>query len=254
LYRGQGEAKIPITLLNVHRDDTLGTTFTCQILYAAPTACRASHKKTASLARDAADAMKKRDRDPVQSQDFYELLAQHCAAHNMYRTQEYSMQVAAISLRYYQEVILGKGPSEMIMKCPTPEQLQMLLDISLKHERNLLPSFAKSHEGDDEHRRSFVETSEDSRKFCSVYLTKMMNDPGMRAFAQELPKGVPEELLPGGKKKEILPGGTKKKVPVEPLINVHPVTESHDIVSKKKHIKGRVTTIRHWHQKGVIVH
>jgi hypothetical protein len=245
LYRGQGEAKIPITLLNVHKDDTLGTTFTCQILYAAPTACRASHKKTASLARDAADAVKKRDRDPVQSKDFYELLAQHCAAHNMYRTQQYSIQVAALSLRFYQEEILQKGPAEMILKCPTPEQLQMLLDISLKHERNLLPSFAKSHEGEDEHRRSFMETAEDSRKFCTVYLTKMMNDAGMRAFAQALPKGVPEELLPGGKKKE---------VPAEPLTNEHPVIEAHDVVSKKRHIKGRVTTIRHWHQKGIIVH
>lgn len=233
LYRAHEESKIPISILNVHVEKSLGTLLVCDILYTAIHACRVSSKRTAALSRIEADGHGKRHYEPVQANDFYEIMAGYCAEHELYPTKEVSVQEAAISFRYYHEQVLHKTLAEMVVKCPTPEELQKLLDISIQHERNLLPAFADTHDGETEHRRMFLDAPETHQFLCQIDVKKVINDRAMRDFARALPSGVPDSLFPARRKKE-----------VQILPEAENSIATKDYVDSHNQVAGKVTVIR----------
>lgn len=233
LYRGTGKSNIPVTLLNVHLDKSVGTTFVCDILYSATTACRASPlhtKEMADAARAASRALKKKNDEPVQAHDFYDFLAAYATKHTMYRIKEVTQQGAVIAARYYQEEIANKTATDFPLKCPTKNELQRLLDVSLKHERTMLPAFADSHDGDDEHRRHFLDAAHETKMLCQIDIKKILRIVEWRSFFRSLPNGVPEELLPV----------KKNKAPKKNSVGM-----TRDFISSDNKVVGKVTTIRY---------
>jgi hypothetical protein len=232
LYRSSGKSKIPVTLLNVHTHKSVGSTFVCNVLYAASTACQASQVRSVAAkdaTKAAALALKKARATPVQDQDFYEFLVAYATDHSMYRTKHISKQGAIIAARYHQEVVLNKTAADFPLKCPSKDGLQQLLDVSLKHERNLQPVFARSHDGEDEHRRHFADSAKGDKMLCSIDIKKVLRIREWRNFFHDLPKGVPGELL-----QPFIIEGPKKS----------PLAVTREFISSNNKVIGRVTTLR----------
>lgn len=228
VYRGPGKPNIPVTMLNVHLDKTVGTTFVCDILYSARRACRASPVPRGSTAERAYELKKLRD-EPIQVHDFYDFLVKYAAEHNMYRSNRIPRQSALAAVRVFQEETHSMTVADFPVKRLPDAELLKLLQVSLKHERNLLPVFFHSHDGEDEHRRKFWETSKTSKMLYALDVKKVLRDRKVRDFFRALPVVEPEVLTTVPKNKP----------------NEDALGEAKIYISADNEVRGTVTTTIH---------
>lgn len=212
LYRQNGKPKIPVTLLNVNDDSrNIGSNFVCDILYSSATACTASTTRrldapmTPKEARERLKLIKIMRNTPVQIHDFYDFVVAYAKEKALYPTDIVSKQEALLAIRYYQEEVLNRTIATMPLKCPKKKVYQQFLDVSLKHEQNLLPHYARSHDGDEEHRRKFWELTSTYTMLCMIDVTTVLRDRPFLKLLRELPNGLSYE---NDKKQE------SKKIPI----------------------------------------
>lgn len=79
-------------------------------------------------------------------------------------------------IRSHQEKILNLTAADFALTCPTQHQLNTLLEVSMKIEREYFPEFFESDQGEIELRKKFDDMVARSQ-FCSIDTDKVLVDP-----------------------------------------------------------------------------
>jgi hypothetical protein len=80
-----------------------------------------------------------------------------------------------------QETTLNRTTQDFPMTCMSRDQAHVFLDISLRMEKEILPDYYASSNGEQQHRREF-EKSFQSHQFCNVDVVKVVEDDSWRDF------------------------------------------------------------------------
>lgn len=205
-------------ILNLYTpDQSVRTSFVCDILDHAEAACAASKTRDerntpgqrpdliASTSRNALwNDFTKSDQAWFDFQLFDEL-AVVASQHNYIRTKFVSRTTATETTQYYVETYRKETPrKDLPLVCPNVNELNHFLDQSLTFERQLLPQFVALHKdtAEKEHRQSFAEVG---NGFCSINMRKILRQVEWRTFFRHLTTKSAARIQAGGE-----PGPARK--------------------------------------------
>jgi hypothetical protein len=196
-----------IKILNLHvPDQSIATTFVCDVLESATTTCTASQK----------DDYIKIDNDPsvlknpialimnttedTKWYDFqlYDELATTAMKRGLVRSRRVTRTIATSTTQYYVEQYLKIQPRTALpLSCPNSEQLRHFLDESLAYERTLLGSdFASAIK---QHHKDEYQRMVDKNMFCSINMRAVLRQVNWRNFFRHLSNQSAQRIQAGGK-------------------------------------------------------
>jgi hypothetical protein len=187
-------------ILNLYvPDQSVVTSFVCDVLEMATASCEASRKQDmtngTALADPRTTAILDTAADDAWS-DFqlFDELVTTAAARTLLRTKHVTRTAATATTQYYVEQHLKMRAHDLPLSCPDNEKLKKFLDESLKYERTLLPAFDKSAK--KAHEKGFEAMG---NQFCSINMRAVLRQSHWRSFFRHLSNTSAERIQAGGK-------------------------------------------------------
>jgi hypothetical protein len=168
-YQEAGFASV--VLWNLHASNNLVASFTCDVLKTFK-ACQES-LSISSIPRVNPSV-------PLE----YDMLAT-AAAQNGWVNLTLDRVNVANWTRVHHEQVLGKGPRDFAILCPSQQELNGLLDASKNYEHMLLTEFYESSQGRRQLEADF-ETAVQRKKYCSIDTDTVLKDPTWQQFFRSL--------------------------------------------------------------------
>ena len=196
------------------QNQSVATTFLCDVLDSATTACESS-KQDDSIKIDRNQTALINSRAAILNTtgdmawyDFqlYDELVTTAAARGLIRTTRVTRTTATATTQYYVEKYLQLVARQSLpLTCPPPEQWRRFLDESLAHERSLLGTdIFKANVRN--HREEF-QLMVDNKMLCSINMRAVLRKPHWRTFFRHLTNLSAQRIQAGGK-----PGPVNRKL------------------------------------------
>jgi hypothetical protein len=202
-------------ILNLYvPEQSIATTFLCDVLESASSACVASQSNdlqkvdsnATSLVNPKAAILD--ERDDLKWYDFqlYDELVTTSAARGLIRTKRITRTTATATTQYYVEKYMKlEARKSLPLTCPPPDQLRHFLDESLSYERAILGSeLFKS--GVAHHKQEFQKMVDD-KMFCSINMRAVLRQQHWRSFFRHLTDASAQRIQAGGQ-----PGPANRKL------------------------------------------
>jgi hypothetical protein len=194
-------------VLNMYtQNQSIASTFLCEVLDSAKTACDASRSDDA-LKLDKNEAALAGPRTAILNTtgditwyDFqlYDELVTTAAERGLVRTKRITRTTATATTQYYVEKYLQlEARQSLPLTCPPPEQWRRFLDESLAYERSLLGiDIFKANVRN--HRQEF-QYMVDNKMFCSINMRAVLRQQHWRTFFRHLTNLSAQRIQAGGK-------------------------------------------------------
>ena len=168
-----------VVIMNLH-DRSQGSQdfsklFYCNVIPHAPRACQAVQNIIQKM------SLKSNKSTPLEYQDMA-YVAHHRGMIDI--QSEEQMNIVIDQIRDHHEKTLNKSSAEFQRNCPSKTVLENLLQTSMQAERELLPHFFASHDGEKELKRSFEVSSRTS--LCEVDIAATLKSPNWKEFFHSL--------------------------------------------------------------------
>jgi hypothetical protein len=194
-------------VLNMYtQNQSIATTFLCDVLDSAKTACESSRKNDA-LKVDEDETALVGPRTTILNTtgditwyDFqlYDELVTTAAERGLIRSKRVTRTTATATTQYYVEKYLKlEARQSLPLTCPPPEQWRRFLDESLAYERSLLGiDIFKANVRN--HRQEF-QSMIDNKMFCSINMRAVLRQQHWRTFFRHLTNLSAQRIQAGGK-------------------------------------------------------
>jgi hypothetical protein len=189
------QSNLTLLVHNMHLDKDsfdMFETFVCTILQAENTCqfIQQQRRQEETHGNSAVDMnffknLKMNDSPDKKINLLYDEIASAAAARNIINKDKIKRRPAWLKLRAFHEETLNQTIKDLPMQCPSHDQLEEYLNISITVERKIVPEFAASPEVEEEHRAGFWKSA-DSGKYCSVNVTAVLEDATWRKFFQSM--------------------------------------------------------------------
>ena len=184
--------------LPIHKANTsLVSTFVCDeaILPNATNTCgyvrEQDHKKSTETVKNPSQSL------------FYDALAVAGYQKFLKQTKKppFHRHRVALDAQSFNEETLHQGPLDFPLLCPTKDELEPLLDLSLSLERQIVPEFANMHGVEAEHQASFWQMYE-KKKFCWIDVDATLQNETWVNFFQKMSGTVKKRPWKQGKNRQ----------------------------------------------------
>lgn len=195
-------------ILNLYaKDQSVVSSFVCDILDAATTACAASRKRdtqqttTATISEQSRmailDAKADKDWSDKDWSDFqlFDELVTAAADHTVLRTKYVTRSIATATTQYYVEQYLHMQARDLPLSCPSADQSSQFLDESVAYEKTLLPDNNFYKAAAKEHRAAFDAVG---TQFCSINMRAVLRQRHWRTFFRHLTNTSAVRIQAGG--------------------------------------------------------
>lgn len=184
-----------VKILNLHvPDQSVATTFLCDVLHSAQTSCAASKKNDFLVLDGNPNALTNQihtimnTTDDMKWFDFqlYDELVTTAAKQGIIRNRRVTRTTATKTTQYYVEqyLKLGEARKSLPLTCPSPEYIRHFLDESLAYERKIVgDNFAKAN---IQHHKEEYQKMVDNKMFCSINMRSVLRDVNWRMFFRHL--------------------------------------------------------------------
>ena len=146
------------------------TTIT-KIILNTPKTCRKRQRNELQVGRS----------NQVSGREVYDEIAMAAYAEGLVDVEKYSRGTARRMIREHHERYLNRTATDFPLICPPMHQLNELLEVSIKVEREYFPDFFEAEQGEDKLREKFHKMVSRSR-FCSVDTKKVLDDPQWKTY------------------------------------------------------------------------
>jgi hypothetical protein len=197
-----------VEVLNLHiGDQSITTTFLCNVLNSATTACAASRKddfvlldgNPSILKNPTAVTFNTTSDKKWYNFQLYDELVTTAAKRGVIRNRRVSRTTATVTTQYYVEqyLKLGEARQALPLTCPDPESLRHFLDQSLAYERTVAgKEFAQLNV--QQHKEEFQKLV-DHKMFCSINMRAVLREYNWRMFFRHLSNDSAPRTQAGGK-------------------------------------------------------
>ena len=177
----QQNSTLDISVFNFHENsDNMMETFACTILQNAHHTCQLSKLPNSTKVYMASDKEVKDDL-------LFDEIVSMAADIGLVDSTLLKRKVAVTGARiWYQEIQNHTTMKDIPMKCPTDDELNEYLQLSLDVEKQIIPEFVSS-EVEEAHKQTFWDAAK-SNKYCSVDTDIVMKDPEWLVFFQTVIK------------------------------------------------------------------
>ena len=160
-----------VSLVNMHAGtgDSL-TNFLCSPVLNTPRTCRKRQRNELQVGRS----------NQVSGREVYDEIAMAAYAGGLVDVEKYSRGTARRMIQEHQESYLNRTATDFPLICPPMHQLNELLEVSIKVEREYFPDFFEA-EQEDKLREKFHKMVSRSQ-FCSVDTKKVLDDPQWKTY------------------------------------------------------------------------
>ena len=197
-----------VKILNLHvPDQSIATTFLCNVLQTASASCGASQKddfvvldgNPSAFANQINTIMNTTDDMNWYDFQLYDELVTTAAKRGLIRNRRVTRTTATVTTQYYVEQYLKQGEARksLPLTCPSPELLHHFLDESLAYERKIVGNdFAKS--STQNHKEEYQKMV-DSKMFCSINMRAVLRELNWRQFFRHLSNASAQRTQAGAK-------------------------------------------------------
>ena len=197
-----------VKVLNLHvPDQSIATTFLCNVLQTAPTSCAASQKddfvvmdsNPSTLTSQIHTIMNTTDDMNWYDFQLYDELTTTAAKRGVIRNRRVTRTTATKTTQYYVEQYLkiGEARKSLPMTCPSPEYIRHFLDESLAYERKIVGNdFARSNT--QQHKEEYQKMV-DNKMYCSINMRAVLRDVNWRMFFRHLSNDSAIRTMAGAK-------------------------------------------------------
>lgn len=171
ILRNLQNYRIPYKMFHMYHKEPLRSFFLCNILPDAPLSCAESRRL--DLVREEMRA------NPAQTESlYYDAVATHAAARGWVDTVHFTRHEAAEVLQLYQETERNGTAYDLPQKCPSTDELNLLLRASMEKERRLMPELPEAD------LMASFQISIKKSKYCWVDTETILDDPVWQAVIQ----------------------------------------------------------------------
>lgn len=157
----------PVQVLNVHASEHVTTKFLCDVLPDAPHSCahaksRPQSKTSTANTRDSATGA-------------YSTLATVAFRKGLIDGSRGRARIVKEMTSHFQGK-LNLPFRHLPLTCPPRDELEKLLNTSLTFEKNLMPDWYQTSDGEEAHRKYFWRMADERKEFCSVNTTAVFEN------------------------------------------------------------------------------
>jgi hypothetical protein len=171
----------PIRLINLHSADekSLVSQLLCVVIAGAEHACALSRQRDVETLE--VTTLNSQEGKTIPSL-YYDAIATEASRVGLIDAEKYTRRQIREMIRDYHEIALGSLPEDLMLACPSTEQLDELLAVSIDMERYCMPKLGVSS-GDD-HRAGF-EAKVATKAYCWVNATANLEQHHWQEFFQQ---------------------------------------------------------------------